>query len=125
MDDEIVKPSTGVVTLGELAAERAFSLFRANGDQVPVRIRLGKPYREETLGDYRCPLQVSGLGDERIYAPWGEDAFVALQYALDLIGQLLDAALRRQQLQDRKDRASTTESRWIWRYPADCRQARD
>jgi hypothetical protein len=56
-------------------------------------------------------------GSDRIYAPWGEDPFVALQYAIDYIGQLLDAAVDRQQLQDRKKRSCGDNNGWIWRYP--------
>jgi hypothetical protein len=41
-------------------------------------------------GEFRCPVQILGLDkDDAIYAPFGEDPFVALQYAIDLIGDLL------------------------------------
>jgi hypothetical protein len=100
-------------------AQRVFSLFRPDGSEVQVTARLGQPYRDESLGDWRCALQVLGLGNERVYAPWGEDPFVALQYAIDYIGQLLDEAVARQQLHDSSDRVSVTENRWIWRYPPD------
>ncbi len=110
--------------MGEVISERIFSMFRADGTEVQITARLGKPYKEGSLGDNRCPLQVLGLGNERVYAPWGEDPFVALQYAIDYIGQLLDAAATREQLQDKNGRRSSTEDRWIWRYPPDYRQGR-
>jgi hypothetical protein len=93
------------------------SLFRADGSEVQITLRLGKPYVEESLGHYRCPLQVLGVGNERCYAPWGEDPFVSLQYAIDLIGQLLDGAVAREQLVIPLDRESLAEKRWVWRYP--------
>src|SRR6185312_14048701 len=114
MEKEIIKPSTAPLSLEVVIAERIFSLFRADGTEVQITARLGKPYKEKSLGDYRCPLQVLGLGNDRIYAPWGEDPFVALQYAIDYIGQLLDAAAAREQLQDGRNRRSATENRWIW-----------
>jgi hypothetical protein len=124
MEKEIIKPSTAPLSLEVVIAERIFSLFRADGTEVQITARLGKPYKEKSLGDYRCP---SGpwFGNDRIYAPWGEDPFVALQYAIDYIGQLLDAAAAREQLQDGRNRRSATENRWIWRYPPDHRQGRD
>jgi len=77
--------------LGPITAERTFTLFRADGTALPITVRLGKPFQEPTSGDnrgdYCCPVQIVGA-DERVYAPWGEDPFVALQYAIDLAGQL-------------------------------------
>jgi hypothetical protein len=112
-----VKPSP--VKLGEIIAERTFCLFRTDGSKVQITVKLGKPSVEETLGHYRCPLQVRGVGNERLYAPWGEDPFVALQYAIDLAGQLLDAAIEREGLLLPADRENLGEKRWVWRYPPD------
>src|SRR5579875_2693312 len=119
--EETVNPRAAPVSLDVIIAERIFLLFRADGSEVQVTAKLGKPYREESLGDYCCPLQVLGLGNDRVYAPWGEDPFVALQYAIDYIGQLIDAAVDSQQLRNRMKRGNAVENRWIRRYPPDCR----
>ena len=69
MEKEIIKPSTAPLSLEVVIAERIFSLFRADGTEVQITARLGKPYKEKSLGDYRCPLQVIG---------WGMTAFTPL-----------------------------------------------
>jgi hypothetical protein len=125
MNDETAKLGATPPSLTVVIAERTFSLYRADGREVRVIARLGQPYQEESNGDWRCPLQVLGVGNDRIYAPWGEDAFVALQWAIDYIGQLLDAAVTRLELRNGLDRTSTTENRWIWRYPPEVRSGRN
>ena len=113
--EETRKPTSGPISLGEVIAERVFSLVGADGAEVQITVRFGRPFKEESLGDYRCPLQVLGLGNDRIYAPWGEGPFVALQYAIDLIGELLDTGVTRKQLRFRTNRKIPVENRWIWR----------
>ncbi len=123
--EEIRGPIAKAVPLGEVIAERIFAAVKPDGAEIQITVRLGKPFKEEGLGDYRCPLQIVGLGNERIYAPWGEDPFVALQHALDYIGVLLDEVLAAEQIRLEKDRRkSIDENRWIWRYPPDYRSGR-
>ena len=84
--------------MGQVTAQRDFELFRPDGTPINITVRLGKPFREAATGDCRCPIQVLGGGDERIHAPWGDDPFVALQYAVDLIGELLDQLVQSEKL---------------------------
>jgi uncharacterized protein DUF6968 len=122
---EIMLPSSQSVSLGEVIAERIFAVIRPDGAEIEITVKLGKPFKEDSPEDYRCPLQIVGVGNERIYAPWGEDPFVALQYALDYIGVLLDEVLAAEQIRFEQDRRETVdEDRWIWRYPPDCRSGR-
>ncbi len=109
------------IELAEILAERTIELCDAAGRLRPVTVRLGVPVRLPE-GDYRCPLQVLGLGDDRVRAPWGEDSFVALEYALQMIGQILDHNADRQQLHLAAQRDSGVTapycSTWMFRYPA-------
>jgi hypothetical protein len=96
-------------------------LFRKDGAALPVSVRLGRPFignsfEAPAAPEYRCAAQVVGIGDERVVAPWGEDPFVALQYAIDLIGQMLDDLVRRENLETRF-RSGQDRAGWIWRYP--------
>lgn len=123
--EEIMGPSSKAVPLGEVIAERIFAVVKPDGAEIEITVKLGKPFKEDSLGDYRCPLQIVGVGNERIYAPWGEDPFVALQYAVDYIGVVLDEALAAEQIRFEKDHRKTVdEDRWIWRYPPDYRSGR-
>ena len=76
-------------------AERTFKLFRRDGTSFAVTVRLGAPFvgeksKQPAQPEYRCAVQISGIGDDRVIAPWGEDTFVALQYAIDFVGEKLD-----------------------------------
>jgi hypothetical protein len=73
------------------AEQRTFSLFRRDGTSLPVTVRLGAPFignkpKPPAQPEYRCAIQILGIDDERVTAPWGEDPFVALQFAIDLVG---------------------------------------
>jgi hypothetical protein len=102
-------------------AERTFMLFRRDGTSLPVTVRLGAPFvgkapKPPTQPEYRCAIQILGIGDERVTAPWGEDPFVALQYAIDFVGEKLDDFVRRENLEIRF-RTGKDQQKWIWRYP--------
>jgi hypothetical protein len=114
----------GSVSLGDVISERAFSMFRPDGSEIQVAVRLGKPQKDTASGRYMCPLQVTGLGSDQIFSPWGDDPFVALHFAIDLIGQLLDAGVERQQLYVvKKDNGFLPDNSWIWRYHLGRRKA--
>ena len=111
------------VRLDRPIAERSFMLFRRDGTPVPVTVRLGTPFigKAAKLGarpEYSCAVQILGIGDERVTAPSGEDAFVALQYAIDLVGEKLDGFVRRENLQIRFT-SGKHRKKWIWRFPPD------
>jgi hypothetical protein len=102
-----------------LIAERRFLAYRADGTSVAIRVRLGTPFLDPSLpGDWRCPVEVTGPGEPRTMAPWGEDPFVALQYAIDVAGDLLDSMMAREKLEVRRA-GEVHRSSWIWRYPPD------
>jgi hypothetical protein len=118
--------------LGTVVAERRMVLFDPTGQERPVTIRLGAPVRVQFPGDakpasateesgiptYRCPLQIEGIDhDEKVFAPFGGDPFVALQYAIDFIGDLLQEGTERLGLLNRNRVDSHTRNHWIWQYP--------
>ncbi len=103
--------------MGQVIAQRDFEIFRPDGTPLIVTVRLGKPFREASTGDYRCPIQILGIGDESIRAPWGEDPFIALQYAIDVLGQLLDQLMMREKLEVRRHWGDPERPGWIWKYP--------
>jgi hypothetical protein len=87
--------------VGTVIAERRIQLYERTGEARWITVRLGSPvgvYLEDGSplrsgdleeGTFRCPIQILGLDhDEGVYVPFGEDPFVALQFAVDLIGDL-------------------------------------
>jgi hypothetical protein len=107
--------------IDEPIAERTFCLFRRDGTSLPVTVRLGAPFignkpKPPAQPEYRCAIQILGAGNERVMALWGEDPFVALQYAIDFVGEKLDDFVRREKLQIRF-RTGKGRKKWIWRYP--------
>jgi hypothetical protein len=118
--------------LGMVVAERKMTLFDPAGQERRITIRLGAPVRVGFPGDpklaptaqeneittCRCPVQIEGLDhDEKVFAPFGEDPFVALQYAIDFIGDLLQGGGERLGLVNRNRVDSHTRNHWIWQYP--------
>jgi hypothetical protein len=106
------------IPLGTVVAERHFILLDSEGREREVIVKLGAPVQTETVtGLSRCPAQILGLGvDQNVYAPAGEDAFVALCYALDLIGQVLEAQSKSLKLQNRYKTGETRSPAWVWQY---------
>ena len=89
------------IPLGKVIAERHFILWDSEGREREIVVRLGTPVQIET-GLFRCPAQILGLGvDQIVYDPAGEDAFMALCYALDLLGQVLEGESNSLNLQNR------------------------
>jgi len=76
-----------VNTLGEVIAARR--LFLADEPNREIVVRIGKPEKTPEADDYFCPFQISGIGDERIDAIFGIDAFQAMQLTLQYIGARL------------------------------------
>lgn len=93
------------VPIGDVIAERRFTLHEEAGTRRLIWVRLGRPIATDQNGvpqddgkqdTFRCPLQITGLDcDDKIFAPFGEDPFVALQYAIHLAGDVLEAASKR------------------------------
>jgi hypothetical protein len=113
------KKKSRTVELGPIVAEKSFTLFRRDGSPLQVSVRLGTPFvgrrsKAAKSAEYRCGAQIIGLGDETVVAPWGEDPFVALQHAIDYIGEKLDDLVRCEKLEIR---FRSQRTGWIWRYP--------
>lgn len=69
--------------LGTVIAERTLTAV-GQGDS-SARIRIGKPRKDRTTGDYFCPYTLEGLGDRKVREAWGLDSVQALQNALQAI----------------------------------------
>jgi hypothetical protein len=129
------------IPLGEIIAERCFTLFKRSGMAHQVVVQIGKPVPADLLGNpvpadsvgkhesFRCPFCITGLDIcNRIFAPFGEDSLVALQYSIGLAGQILDEAVQRLDLlnpfqevrerhhPDQKHFDATGYPDWLWRY---------
>lgn len=107
------------LSLGSIVAQRSFALFKRDDTPVQVSVRLGTPFVGRKSGvpghdEYRCPVQILGIGKENVVAVWGEDPFVALQSAIDYIGLKLDQLVRQENLEIR---SRSSRSGWIWRDP--------
>jgi hypothetical protein len=66
--------------LGEIVAERQIEGVAPNGSHFEVVIRFGAP-RPDPLssnGDWECPHQIVGLGDDTVQAAYGVDSLQAL-----------------------------------------------
>jgi hypothetical protein len=126
------------IPLGDVIAERRFTLHEAAGESRLISVRLGRPIATDQKGApqedgekylFRCPLQITGLDcDDKVFAPFGEDPFVALQYAIHLAGDVLDRACERLNLINRlaviRERTQpdgphfedVRRASWIWSF---------
>jgi hypothetical protein len=117
------------IPLGKIICERQFTLYTADGEQRLITVRLGAPVvttiegflvpeGANPTGVFRCPIQILGLDqDERLFGAFGEDSFVALQFAIDLIGDQLELGMARLGLTNRyPQREGVPKDSWIWRY---------
>jgi hypothetical protein len=119
------------IALGMVICQRNFELYTSDGQLRLVAVRLGMPVPtrldgrvprqgEEPSGIFRCPFQVTGLNrDERVDGVFGEDPFVALQYAIDFIGDRLKLYSKELGLTNKHQRPDGTRDSWIWTYPPD------
>jgi hypothetical protein len=72
--------------LGVVIAERKLQI-EADGNAV-VTVSMGTPQKfgADENAYYVCPIQIRGLGDEKVRGAKGVDAFQALQLGMQLIG---------------------------------------
>jgi hypothetical protein len=54
-----------------------------------VRVRLGRPRRDRSSGDYFCPFAIEGLEEDTVHQAWGMDSMQALQSAMQAIRLVL------------------------------------
>jgi hypothetical protein len=69
--------------LGEAVAERRVEAVAEDGSRTSVVVRIGRPM-PDTLpgGDWYCPRQIVGLGEESVAASFGVDSLQALLLAV-------------------------------------------
>lgn len=68
--------------LGDVVAQRRIEAFGADGTAQTVTLRLGKPFPDPLPGgDWCCPFQIDGLGDDSVDAAFGIDSLQALLLA--------------------------------------------
>jgi uncharacterized protein DUF6968 len=80
---EIVDP----VAVRELEAQSP------DGASTPVFVRFGRPEPDPTPGgDWQCPFQIVGIGEDAVQFAFGVDAVQALQLAFVAVGARLFAA---------------------------------
>ncbi|MER5262339.1 hypothetical protein ABTZ99_09695 [Actinosynnema sp. NPDC002837] len=80
--------------LGPVVAERRLECVAGDGARTAVVIRIGTPHPDplSANGDWCCPHQVLGLGDEAVGAAFGVDSLQAL--LLSVYRVRLDLAAR-------------------------------
>ncbi|WNG62379.1 hypothetical protein F0U59_52550 [Archangium gephyra] len=77
------KQATKPRALGTVIAERTLTVDGQGNSSVWIRI--GKPRKNRTTGDYFCPYTFEGLGDREVREAWGMDSIQALQNTLQAI----------------------------------------
>lgn len=83
------------ISLGEVIAERRLDWTGDSGSEGVV-VRIGKPVRDpDPEGDWLCPIQIAGLGDDMVRAAFGVDAVQALILALQMVHVDLQSGQRR------------------------------
>jgi len=75
-----------LVTIGEVIATRQLCLVDDPSREILVKI--GKPQLSEH-NDYVCPIQVTGIGEERVYGIYGVDSVQALELGMRALGSEL------------------------------------
>ena len=80
--------------LGAVVAERQVECTTEDGARTTVTIRVGTPRPDplSTNGDWCCPHQITGLGDEGVEASFGVDSLQSL--LLSVYGLRLKLAAR-------------------------------
>jgi hypothetical protein len=76
-----------VNSIGEVMATRR--LFLVDEPDREILVHMGKPEKTPGREDYSCALQVTGIGDERVYRIFGVDAFQAIELGVRFIGERL------------------------------------
>ena len=76
--------------LGEVIAEREFNVHDNAGEVKSAVFRIGKPQRQSSHSWY-CPVQIIGLGDEKVDTGVGIDSLAALLSALYIAPALIQS----------------------------------
>ncbi|HEX6344695.1 DUF6968 family protein [Umezawaea sp.] len=83
-----------IYELGAVIAERDLESTAENGARGTVTIRVGTPHPDplSSNGDWCCPHQILGLGDDAVGASFGVDSLQAL--LLSVFGLRVELAAR-------------------------------
>jgi hypothetical protein len=78
--------------LGEIMAERQLEAVTTDGARTRVTVRFGRPRPDELSanGDWCCPHQIVGLGEEGVGASFGVDSLQALLLSVYKVRLKLD-----------------------------------
>jgi hypothetical protein len=79
------------VELGSVIAERRLRVTGRPDLDVRVRLGMPQPLPGASYGDYCCPYQIVGVGNEKVRYAAGVDAVQALELALHILPTELDA----------------------------------
>jgi hypothetical protein len=81
--------------MGTIVAKRI--LKRPDGSESEVQVLIGQPVQRygpnNDAQDWYCPVQIRGIGDDKVRAAFGEDSLQALYFALILAGQMIKASV--------------------------------
>jgi hypothetical protein len=94
MLEQLFKPNT----IGQIIAERKFTVFGAVDERSEVKVVLGKPEKLPDGPDFYCPFQIVGMGSDKARCSYGIDAFQAIQLAMTSIGVFLKSLCESEQL---------------------------
>jgi len=83
--------ATSDLDLGTIIAKRDLRYSDPESGSRAVQVLLGTP-QELSLGrEWCCPWRIIGIGDEKVRAAYGVDAFQCLQLVMIMIGATLYA----------------------------------
>lgn len=83
--------------LGDVIAERDFEVWDADGNAKPIKVLIGKPYRDQnatSILEWKCPFQIVGIGLERVKTMQGIDGLDAILNALRIAEVCLKSYIR-------------------------------
>jgi hypothetical protein len=84
-----------MVELGSVIARR--ELYVEGEPERTITVLMGQPQTMPELpGEYYCPLQVLGAGDESVRRAYGIDAFEAIQNGLMMLASVLYRQISRE-----------------------------
>ena len=78
--------SENLIEFESRIAERTMEIYNNQGQVEQLNIYIGKPEPDPLPGgDFRCPVQFIGYGDEKVRYAYGIDSMQALTLAFKLI----------------------------------------
>ncbi len=76
--------------LGDVVAKRRLRVTGQPDLEVWVILGTPRPFPDAPHGDYYCPYQIKGIGDEKVRHAGGVDSLQALELALHILPTELD-----------------------------------